>query len=76
MLIFNLQNRCYRRFRCGESVLSVFLKEATMKVLAINGSPKHDGNTAQALRVLLHEVQNAGIETESATIGNKSIRGC
>ncbi len=47
-----------------------------MKVLAINGSPKHDGNTAQAIQLLLKEVQSAGIDTEMHTIGNKAIRGC
>ena len=47
-----------------------------MKVLAINGSPKSDGNTAQAMTLLLQEVQNAGIETEMHTIGNKAVRGC
>ena len=47
-----------------------------MKVLAINGSPKNDGNTAQAMTLLLQEVQNAGIETEMHTIGNKAVRGC
>jgi multimeric flavodoxin WrbA len=47
-----------------------------MKVLAINGSPKQDGNTGQALQHLLREVQNEGIETEFVTIGNKSVHGC
>ena len=47
-----------------------------MKVIAINGSPKNDGNTAQALQVLLGEVQKKGIETELVTIGNKMIHGC
>jgi multimeric flavodoxin WrbA len=47
-----------------------------MKVLAINGSPKADGNTAQALTVLLQEVKEQGIETELVTIGNKMIHGC
>ncbi|MDR2757525.1 MAG: flavodoxin family protein [Planctomycetaceae bacterium] len=47
-----------------------------MKILAINGSPKSDGNTAQALQVLLQEVQNENIETELVTIGNKTIHGC
>jgi multimeric flavodoxin WrbA len=47
-----------------------------MKVLAINGSPKPNGNTALALQELLREVQNEGIETELITIGNKIIRGC
>ena len=47
-----------------------------MKVIAINGSPKSDGNTAQALQVLLGEVQKKNIETELVTIGNKMIHGC
>jgi len=47
-----------------------------MKVLAINGSPKNGGNTAQAMKLLLQEVENAGIETEMHTIGNKTIHGC
>jgi len=47
-----------------------------MKVIAINGSPKENGNTAQALQILLGEVQKKGIETELVTIGNKMIRGC
>ena len=47
-----------------------------MKVIAVNGSPKENGNTAQALQVLLGEVQKKGIETELVTIGNTMIRGC
>ena len=47
-----------------------------MKVIAINGSPKENGNTAQALQILLGEVQKKGIETELVTIGNKMIHGC
>ena len=47
-----------------------------MKVIAVNGSPKEDGNTAQALRVLLGEVQKKGIDTEIITIGGKTIHGC
>ncbi|MDR3108785.1 MAG: flavodoxin family protein [Planctomycetaceae bacterium] len=47
-----------------------------MKVIAINGSPKANGNTGLALAALLEEVKAAGIETELCTIGNKVIRGC
>jgi len=47
-----------------------------MKVLAINGSPNNNGNTAQALQILLDEMQKQGIETELVTIGNKTIHGC
>ena len=35
-----------------------------MKVLAINGSPRKDGNTASMLRMALAEIEAAGIETE------------
>lgn len=47
-----------------------------MKVLAINGSPKHGGNTAASLGIVLKEMESQGIETELVTIGNKAIRGC
>jgi multimeric flavodoxin WrbA len=47
-----------------------------MKVIAINGSPKENGNTAQALQVLLGEVQKKGVESELVTIGNQMIHGC
>ncbi|MDR1493018.1 MAG: flavodoxin family protein [Planctomycetaceae bacterium] len=47
-----------------------------MKVFAINGSPKENGNTALAVRTVLCEIELAGIETEFATIGQKPIRGC
>jgi len=47
-----------------------------MNVIAINGSPKENGNTAQALQVLLGEVQKKGIETELVTIGHEMIHGC
>jgi len=72
----------YNKRRCFRSPISAAIKNfpltilTTMKVLAINGSPKNNGNTAQALAILLEEVQNAGIETEIHTIGNKAVRGC
>ena len=47
-----------------------------MKVIAINGSPKANGNTAQALQVLLNEVEKKNIETELVTIGGNAIHGC
>jgi multimeric flavodoxin WrbA len=47
-----------------------------MKVLAINGSPRPDGNTATALRVTLQELEHEGIGTELVTIGQKVVRGC
>ncbi len=47
-----------------------------MKVLAINGSPKKDGNTSFALRVVASELEAAGIETETIHVGGKALRGC
>lgn len=47
-----------------------------MKVVAINGSPKAEGNTFHALKVLTEELEKQGIETEIIQIGNKNIRGC
>lgn len=34
-----------------------------MKVCAINGSPKPEGNTAYALSLVLEELEKEGIET-------------
>lgn len=47
-----------------------------MKVLAINGSPKSNGNTAFALKKVMEELEKNNIETEMVTIGQKEIRGC
>ena len=55
---------------------SILLSPKAMKVIAVNGSPKADGNTAQALQIMLGEVQKKGIATEIVTIGNKTIHGC
>lgn len=47
-----------------------------MKVVAFNGSPKENGNTAFALKTVLKELENEGIETKIIHVGNKLIRGC
>lgn len=47
-----------------------------MKVVAINGSPKAEGNTYHALKLVIDELENQGISTEIIHIGNKNIRGC
>ena len=47
-----------------------------MKVIAINGSPKAEGNTYQALKIATDELNKAGIDAEIIHIGNKNIRGC
>lgn len=47
-----------------------------MKVIAINGSPKNDGNTATVLRVMAEELEKEGIETEIIQVGHALIHGC
>lgn len=47
-----------------------------MKTLAFNGSPKAEGNTFHALKIVATELEKEGIETEIVHVGNKSIRGC
>jgi multimeric flavodoxin WrbA len=47
-----------------------------MKVLAINGSPKKEGNTYHALNMVGKELIAGGIEFEILHIGHKMIHGC
>ena len=47
-----------------------------MKVLLINGSPRHNGNTSIALQEMEKIFAVEGIEIETIQIGNKDIRGC
>jgi len=47
-----------------------------MKVIAINGSPKKEGNTFHALSAIGKELIAEGIEFEILHVGNKNIHGC
>lgn len=47
-----------------------------MKVIAFNGSPKKNGNTYQAIRMVADELEKEGIEIEIVHVGDKLIRGC
>lgn len=47
-----------------------------MKIVAINGSPHADGNTALLLNKVLEPIQNEGWETKLIHIGGKNIHGC
>lgn len=47
-----------------------------MKVLAINGSPRGNGNTRLLLEHVLAPLAEAGWETELAQIGGQDIHGC
>lgn len=47
-----------------------------MKVVAFNGSPKKEGNTYTAIRIVADRLEAAGIDVEIVHVGNKVIRGC
>ena len=52
------------------------LVDIMAKVLAINGSPRHDGNTAHMLGTVLGVCENAGFETELYQAGGRTVKGC
>jgi len=47
-----------------------------MYALAINGSPRQEGNTYYLLREVLNPLENAGWDSEMLQVGGKEIRGC
>ena len=47
-----------------------------MKVLAINGSARKDGNTAILIKKVLTQLEKEGIETELIQLSGNVIRGC
>jgi multimeric flavodoxin WrbA len=47
-----------------------------MKVIAINGSPRNEGNTHHALARIGENLSAEDIDFEIVHIGNKTIRGC
>jgi len=47
-----------------------------MKVVAFNGSPRKEGNTALLLNTVLDELKREGIETELIHVAANSIQGC
>lgn len=47
-----------------------------MKAIAFNGSPRKNGNTYAALKLVTDELVKEGIETEIIHVGNKTIKGC
>lgn len=47
-----------------------------MKVVAFNGSPRHNGNTLQSLKIVLAELEQEGIETEIVQLGGQKVFGC
>ncbi|WP_372753695.1 flavodoxin family protein [Labilibaculum sp.] len=47
-----------------------------MKVVAFNGSPKKEGNTYHALKLVCEQLEEKGIETEIISVGNKNVKAC
>ena len=47
-----------------------------MRVIAFNGSPRKNGNTARLIHCVLEELSAAGIETEVYSLAGKTIHGC
>ena len=47
-----------------------------MKVVAFNGSPKKEGNTYHAIRLVAEQLEKEGIEVEIVHVGNKTLNGC
>jgi multimeric flavodoxin WrbA len=47
-----------------------------MTVIALNGSPRKDGNTSIALSLMAEELKSEGIETEIIEVGRERIAGC
>lgn len=51
-------------------------KEKPLKVIAINGSARKDGNTAILIHYILQELEKNGIMTEMVQLSGQRIRGC
>jgi multimeric flavodoxin WrbA len=47
-----------------------------MKVVAFNGSPRAEGNTYHAIRMVAEELNKEGIDVEIIQVGNNGIHGC
>ncbi len=47
-----------------------------MKVVAINGSPRRNGNTFSSLQIVCKALEKEGIETEIVQLGGKRYSGC
>lgn len=47
-----------------------------MKVVAFNGSPRKEGNTYEAIKIVAEQLENEGIDVEIIHVGNKKIQGC
>lgn len=46
------------------------------RILAINGSPRKDGNTEHMLKTILDLCEDAGHTTELYSVGGRAVHGC
>ncbi len=46
------------------------------KAIAFNGSPRKNGNTNAALKVVLDEIEKEGIKVELVQMGSANLKGC
>jgi multimeric flavodoxin WrbA len=51
-------------------------RRITMKVVALNGSARKDGNTAILINLVFDELKKKGIETELIQLAGNPIAGC
>lgn len=51
-------------------------KNKQLKVLLVNGSPHHCGNTFTALSEVAKTLEEKDIKTEIVHIGNRPVQGC
>lgn len=47
-----------------------------MKIIAVNGSPRPNGNTASALKLMAEILEKEGISVEIIQPGRENVRGC
>lgn len=47
-----------------------------MKVVAFNGSPRKEGNSFEALKLVCEQLEAKGIETEIVQVGIKNVKAC
>lgn len=58
------------------AVDNLTLDNKRMKILAINGSSRRDGNTADMLNLVLGELEKEGYETEHIQLAGQTINPC
>ena len=47
-----------------------------MKVVAFNGSPRKNGNTMGSIKIVLKQLEDAGVQTEIVQLGGHKLSGC